>query len=303
MTTCANRIVFRVVGAASKAAVDNEAEPMKFLGTMRCSWPWSMAVLACSALLIETPAVAADKSVAACFLEIGGITAADEAANAVADGVEQAVDIGLPIMAPGILAGLNQVNANLASIEGPLTSIARSTCDLNDTMSNPANPLTFSGWVEGADTEPLPANLSTQIDGTAIASSPEARSADFENEASIKKMEANLKDGYFASHLENEAEGLAAVEGMAISGIAAEKIALAASDRNTLKMKAAGNAKEIAAVQMAQLQILTNAVVRMLIVMHHQNAVESTYHWNDMAPVTMSRDSHLMAAKALASPI
>lgn len=276
---------------------------MKIFRLMRSFRPWSMAALACSTLLISTPAAAADKSVAACFLEIGGITAAAEAANAVADGVEQAVDIGLPIMAPGILAGLNQVNANLAALEGPLTSIARSTCDLNNTMSTPANPLTFVGWTEGADTEPLPPNLMTQIDGTAVASSPEARSADLENEASIKKMEANLTDGYFAPHLDNEAEGLAAVEGMAMAGIAAEKLALAASERNTIRMKNASDAKEMAAIQMEQTQILTNAVVRVLIEMHHQDAVASTYRWNDMAPMTMSRDSHLMAAKALAAPI
>lgn len=262
---------------------------------------WTGLSCAPFSLLAGAPAQAAvDKSLAACMAESAAITAADEATNAGVDAAAEAADVGLPVMDVGIVLSLNQINANLADLLGPITAIAKSTCDTNDTLSTSAKVTDFVGWTDADDTEPLPAVIPAQIDGTIGLASAPARAVDMENTAAVRAMELNLKDGYAAALADNQLKGLANMEGIGLSGIAAEKVAILAAAKNLEKLKLAGNVKDLVAMQGALLNSVFEAVMRSNIISEQQEVGANQRERFRVNERQMIRDDHLATAKMLA---
>lgn len=260
---------------------------------------WKLSLAAAVGLLPAAPALAVDKSVAACMAESASITGTDEGINGGVDAATEAADVGLPVMDVGIVLGENQINANLSDMMGPLTEIAKSTCDTNDTLSTSANVSDFVGWTEAEDTEPQPALIPMQIDGTRSDATPFARTVDEENTATIRTMELDLKDGYAPALTGNETEGLANMEGMGLTGIESEKLALVAAGKDLEKLKAAGNMKDLVAMQAIVLNHMFEAIMRSNIISQQQEVGAAQRALFDVNQRKMYQDDHLAVSKML----
>jgi hypothetical protein len=301
MTPCAIRILRQASRDANKVNLIGRADMTSTIKWRQGVLRWSSPLVAILALAASAPAYAVDKNLAACIAEMGAITAADEAANAVADAAAQAADVGLPVMDVGIILSFNQVNANLADLLGPITMIARSTCEMNDTVSSSASTTVFLGWTDAEDTEPNPISIPAQIDGMAGLSSPLARTVDSENDLSVKKMELNLKDGYAAALVDNELKGLANMEGIGLSGIASEKQGLLTISRNLQKLKSAGNITDVLAMIGILLSKIDGDMMRSNIIAHQHEIGDNQRERFNINDRQMSHDDHLVAAKRLAA--
>jgi hypothetical protein len=300
MTPCPVRILQRAGCAADQVKFIGRDDMTSVIKWHQIVRRWSLPTAATLVLAASAPAYAVDKSLAACIAEMGAITAADEAANAVADAAAQAADVGAPVMDVGIILSLNQVNANLADLLGPLTMTARSTCEMNDTISSSASTTVFLGWTDAEDTEPNPTVIPAQIDGMAGLASPFARTVDSENDLSVKKMELNLKDGYASALVDNELKGLANMEGIGLSGIASEKLGLLTISRNLQKLKTAGNMKDLLAMAAILLNQIDEGIMRSNIIAHQHEIGENQRDRFRLNNRQMIRDDHLAAAKMLA---
>lgn len=255
------------------------------------------------ALGVSTPGYAMDKSLAACMAEAETLTVANEAINGTVDVAAQVADVGLPVMDAGIVLSLNQVNANLADLIGPVTMIAKSTCDMNDTLSSSPSATAFIGWIDAEDTEPLPTLIPTQIDGTLGLASPMARMVDAENTTSVRLMEANLKDGYSAALLDNQGKGLANMEGTGLTSIANEKLAIVAAAQNVARLKSADNLTDLMAMHGVILNSLYIASMRANIIAQQQDLAAQQRERFHMNQRQMIRDDHLATATLLSAGI
>jgi hypothetical protein len=212
--------------------------------------PVCMLALVSFAVCASAPATAAAPDIAVCAAESALTTAADEGANAAGDAAAVVTGaLGIPVSDEGLQLALSQVNGNLAAMEGPLVTIARSTCETNNTLSSSPSFLSIIPWGQGLDTEPGVLDIPVQIGGlTGISSSPMAKLVEVENTAVVTASEASLSDpeGALNGH---QSDGLKNMQGIALSNIATAKLFLKEESLQTDRLKAASNITDLLATE------------------------------------------------------
>ena len=199
-----------------------------------------------------------------CSAQTAAITGVDEGVNAAGDAAGDILGaLGLPVSDEGIQEQLNQVNANIAALAGPLYTIAASTCSTDNTLSTPPGLSALaSSWSDGTDSEPDVLVIPTQLEGTTgVASSPLAKEVDVANTAALTaaQLESVLTDPAGVL-LKNRMDGYENMQGIALTNIAADKAALLKEDVQKNLLKTSANVKDLlaneGAIQIAMVDVL-----------------------------------------------
>jgi hypothetical protein len=199
--------------------------------------------------------------VPACSAEVAGITAAEEAANAGGDAIDDAAGaLGIPVETEGVDLALNQVNANLADISASLVTIAASTCATNNTLSYPPGPTAATSWTTGKDPEPDTAVIPAQVDGEAGLASDMATDADKENDVELTTTEALTTTDPEAGLLSDQIKGEENMQGVALTNMELNKLTIKDEMAMLDRLKTSENVKDLLAnegvVQLAAVDTL-----------------------------------------------
>lgn len=223
-----------------------------------------LAVSALAGWVILAGGSARAGDIPVCAAETAAIDGVDEGVNAAGDAGGDALGaLGLPVSDEGIQEQLNQVNANIAALAGPLYTIASATCSTNNTLSTPPGVTAFtSSWSDGTDPEPDVLTIPTQLEGTTgVASTPMAKEVDVANTATMTAVEAeSLLTDSTGALLKDRTAGLENMQGIALTNIETDKAALLKEDVQKNLLKTSANIKDLlaneGAVQIAMVDVL-----------------------------------------------
>jgi type IV secretion system protein VirB5 len=214
--------------------------------TLKAHSAWIL-VIAGFAVCGSAPASA--KGIPVCAAETAATQGVDEGVNAAGDVAGDALGLlGLPVSDEGLQEQLNQVNANLAAMTGFLVTIADSTCETNNTLSNGADTSSIVPWSEGLDLEPSVSSIPQQVGGvTGVATSPMAKAVDLENRAVLTSAEAASDSE--GTLMGKQSDGLKNMQGIALDNIGTDKLMLKDEKLQISKLKAASNITNLLAVE------------------------------------------------------